>query len=148
MKVVVQRCENASVLLDTSVIGRCDVGLLLLVGFTEGDSQKEIDYMVHKILHLRIFPDENGVMNQSVLDVGGSILSVSQFTLYADTKNGNRPSYMKALKGSEAVKLYDLLNQELAKYIPVETGKFGSDMKIEFTNVGPTTILLEKEGEK
>ena len=101
--------------------------------------------MVHKVLNLRIFPDDNGVMNRSVLDVEGKILSVSQFTLYADTKKGNRPSYIKALNGEEAKKLYDLWNVELAKEISVETGVFGADMNVTLTNVGPTTIWLEME---
>ena len=97
------------------------------------------------MLNLRIFPDDNGVMNRSVLDVEGKILSVSQFTLYADTKKGNRPSYIKALNGEEAKKLYDLWNVELAKEISVETGVFGADMNVTLTNVGPTTIWLEME---
>ena len=106
---------------------------------------EQIKKMVHKVLNLRIFPDDNGVMNRSVLDVEGKILSVSQFTLYADTKKGNRPSYIKALNGEEAKKLYDLWNVELAKEISVETGVFGTDMNVTLTNVGPTTIWLEME---
>ena len=101
--------------------------------------------MTRKVLNLRIFPDDNGVMNKSVLDVNGAILLVSQFTLYAETKNGNRPSYIKALNGEEAIKLYDKFKEELSKQIHVEAGVFGADMKISFTNVGPTTIWLEKE---
>ena len=101
--------------------------------------------MAHKVLNLRIFPDDAGVMNKSVLDVGGSILSVSQFTLYGDTKKGNRPSYIKALNGTEAKKLYELWNEELQKEITVETGIFGADMDVTLTNVGPTTILMEIE---
>ena len=118
---------------------------MLLVGFTESDTEEHIAYMTRKVLNLRIFPDDNGVMNKSVLDVNGAILLVSQFTLYAETKNGNRPSYIKALNGEEAIKLYDKFKEELSKQIHVETGVFGADMKISFTNVGPTTIWLEKE---
>lgn len=99
--------------------------------------------MVKKILNLRIFPDEKGIMNKNVLDCNGEILSVSQFTLYADTRKGNRPSYIKALNGTEAHKLYDLFNEKLKKEIKVETGIFGADMQVSLTNMGPTTILLE-----
>lgn len=144
MRVLVQRCENARVTVDDIVVGTCKNGLLVLVGFTENDSEKEIEYLARKVVNLRIFPDENGVMNKSLLDIKGSILSVSQFTLYANTLKGNRPSYINALGGDEANKLYDLWNEELKKYVPVETGKFGSDMNVTFTNVGPTTIWLEK----
>ena len=117
---------------------------MILVGFTEGDTIEKIEYLCKKIVNLRIFDDESGIMNKSVLDVGGSILSISQFTLYADTSKGNRPSYVNALNGSEATKLYDLFNQELSKYVKVETGIFGSDMKVTLTNDGPVTIMLER----
>ena len=141
MRILVQRSLKSSVSVDEKTIGKIDRGLVLLVGFTYGDSEKEIDYLINKVLHLRIFDDENGVMNKSILDVGGSILSVSQFTLYADTKKGNRPSYVKALDSINAVKLY---NERLSKYVKVETGKFGAEMKVNITNDGPITILLEK----
>lgn len=144
MRVLVQRCKDAEVIVDGEVTGRCKDGLLVLVGFTDGDSEEVIDYLVRKVIHLRIFPDENGVMNKSVLDVGGSILSVSQFTLYGDARNGNRPSYMKALRGDEAKVLYDVFNAKLKELVPVETGVFGADMDVTFTNVGPTTIWLER----
>lgn len=144
MKVVVQRAENAKCEIANKIVGKIDNGLMLLVGFTEGDSIENIQYMCKKIVNLRIFEDESGIMNKSILDVGGSILSISQFTLYADTSKGNRPSYINALKASEATKLYDLFNYELKKLINVETGVFGADMKITFTNVGPTTIILER----
>lgn len=145
MRAVVQRAQNAQVVVDDRVVGNISFGLVILVGFTEGDGLEQIKKMVHKVLNLRIFPDDNGVMNRSVLDVEGKILSVSQFTLYADTKKGNRPSYIKALNGQEAKKLYDLWNVELAKEISVETGVFGADMNVTLTNVGPTTIWLEME---
>lgn len=148
MKVVVQRCKKSSVIVDEKCVGRIEKGLLLLVGFTDGDTKKEIDYLVDKIIHLRIFDDENGIMNQSLLDMNGSILSVSQFTLYADTKKGRRPSYIKALNGEEARLLYQLFNQELRKKVSrVEEGIFGADMEVHLINDGPVTILLEKEGD-
>ncbi len=145
MRVLVQRCENASVTADGKLTGTCQKGLMVLVGFTKNDTEEHISYMTRKVLNLRIFPDDNGIMNKCVLDVNGTILLVSQFTLYAETKNGNRPSYIKALNGEEAIKLYDKFKEELSKQIHVETGVFGADMKISFTNVGPTTIWLEKE---
>lgn len=144
MRVLVQRCRDAEVIVDGEVTGRCKDGLLVLVGFTDGDNEEVIDYLVRKVIHLRIFPDENGVMNKSVLDVGGSILSVSQFTLYGDVRNGNRPSYIKALRGDEAKVLYEQFNAKLKEMVPVETGVFGADMDVTFTNVGPTTIWLER----
>lgn len=144
MRVVVQRAVNASCTVDGKITGKIDVGLLLLVGFTEGDTDEKIAYLAKKIVHLRIFEDEEGVMNKSLLDVNGKILSISQFTLYADTSKGNRPSYVKALNSSEASVLYDRLNQELVQYCPVEVGLFGADMQIQFTNSGPITILLER----
>ncbi len=144
MRVVVQRSLEASCKVDGKITGKIDHGFVLLVGFTEGDNLDKIKWMVHKIVNLRIFEDENGVMNLSVLDTKGSILSISQFTLYANSEKGNRPSYIEAMKGDEATKLYDLFNQELKKEIDVQTGIFGSDMKIKFTNDGPVTILLER----
>lgn len=144
MRVLVQKCRNASVSVSGKIVGRCDFGLMLLVGFTEGDDSSNISYLVNKVLKLRIFEDENGVMNRSVMDVGGSILSVSQFTLYGDTSKGNRPSYIQALNGERAKELYDSFNQELSKSISVQTGEFGADMEVLFTNLGPTTILLER----
>ncbi len=145
MRVVVQRVKEANVKVNKKVVGKTDYGYMLLVSFTEGDNLDIINYMVKKIVNLRIMDDENKVMNKSILDIKGSILSISQFTLYADTKKGNRPSYIKALNGEEAVKLYDLFNQELKKIVPVETGIFGADMEVSLINDGPITILLEKE---
>ena len=145
MRILVQRSKKSSVEVNKEVVGKIDKGLVLLVGFSEGDTSKEIDYMIKKVLNLRIFDDEEGVMNKSILDVGGSILSISQFTLYADTKKGNRPSYIKALNGEKAIKLYNEFNEKLSDYIHVETGIFGADMKVNILNDGPITILLEKE---
>lgn len=144
MRVLVQRSGKASVTIDNKEVGKIDDGLVILVGFTEGDDLDKIKYLVKKVLNLRIFPDEDGVMNKSILDYGGSILSISQFTLYADTKKGNRPSYIRALKNDQATELYDLFNEELAKNIEVQTGKFGADMVVNITNIGPTTIMLER----
>ena len=144
MKVVVQRCKNGKVLVDNKIVGKIDNGLMILVGFTDGDDKEKLEYLAKKIVNLRIFPDDDGVMNKSVLDIGGKILSVSQFTLYADTKKGNRPSYINALNGEKSIKLYEEFNNILKEYTEVETGIFGSDMEVEFTNVGPTTIILER----
>ena len=145
MRVVVQRVINSSVEVDNKIVGKSDKGLMLLVGFTEGDSSKEIDWMVDKVINLRIFEDENDKMNLSIKDIDGSILSISQFTLYADSKKGNRPSFINAMKPDEASKLYDYFNQELSKYIEVSTGIFGSDMKVEIYNDGPVTIILDSD---
>ena len=113
MKVLVQRVLSSSVEVDNKIVGQINKGLMLLVGFTDSDTDKEIDYMVDKIINLRIFDDENGVMNKSLIDVNGSILSISQFTLYADTRKGRRPSYIKALSGDKAILLYDKFNNKL-----------------------------------
>ena len=145
MKVLVQRVKESNVKVDSKVVGSIEYGYMLLVSFTEGDNENTIDYMINKILNLRIMDDENHIMNKNILDVGGSILSISQFTLYADTKKGNRPSYIKALNGEEAIKLYDLFNKKLSQYIHVETGIFGADMSVSLINDGPVTIMLEKE---
>lgn len=144
MRVLVQRSGEASVIVNNKDIGHIKSGLVLLVGFTEGDTIDSIKYLVNKVINLRVFPDENDVMNKSILDYGGEILSVSQFTLYADTKKGHRPSYIKALGGEESTKLYDMFNEELSKHIHVETGEFGADMTVNITNIGPTTIMLER----
>ena len=144
MRVLVQRSGNASVTVDNKVIGSIDSGLVVFVGFTDGYTIDNIQYLVKKVVNLRIFPDENGVMNKSILDFGGKILSVSQFTLYADCKKGNRPSYIAAMNNHEAIHFYELFNEELRKYVEVETGEFGADMNVAITNIGPTTIWLER----
>lgn len=144
MRVLVQRSLNSSVSVDGKIIGNIDKGMVLLVGFTEGDTIDNIKYLVNKIVNLRIFDDEFGVMNKSILEVGGDILSISQFTLYADTKKGNRPSYIHALNGEQATVLYDQFNEELRQFVKVETGKFGAEMKVNILNDGPITILLER----
>ena len=145
MRIIVQRCDRAQVTVEDKIVGKIDKGMMLLVSFTHTDTEKEIEYLVNKVLNLRIFDDENGIMNKSILDVEGSILSISQFTLYADTKKGNRPSYINALNGEKAVILYDKFNEKLKEKINVETGVFGAEMKVDFINDGPITIMLEKE---
>ncbi len=144
MRVVVQRSLQAQCTVDGKITGKIEKGFVLLVGFTEGDNEETIAWMVRKILFLRVFDDENGVMNRNILDIQGEILSISQFTLYADTKKGNRPSYIRALNGEQANILYEKFNQLLSESVPVKTGIFGSDMQITFTNQGPVTILLER----
>lgn len=145
MKVVVQRSKKASCTVNNKIVGSIENGLVLLVGFTQGDNIDNIKYLVKKIINLRIFNDENNIMNKSILDNKDyQILSISQFTLYADTKKGNRPSYISALNSIEASILYDKFNEELRKYVPVETGIFGADMQINLINDGPITIILER----
>lgn len=144
MKVLIQRSNNASVTISEKVVGKIKEGLVIFVAFCEGDDEEKIDYLVKKIVNLRIFPDDNGVMNKSILDYGGSILSISQFTLYADTTKGNRPSYKKALSGEYSKDLYLLFNEKLRAYTTVEEGLFGADMIVNITNVGPTTIMIER----
>src|SRR5690625_1982643 len=143
MKVVVQRSKKSSVSVDGQLVSSIDKGLVLLVGFTEGDTEEKLVNMARKIANLRIFDDEAGIMNKSILDVGGSILSISQFTLYGDATKGNRPSYIKAMKGDEAIVLYEKFNAELNKYVETLPGVFGADMEVSITNSGPVTIILE-----
>ena len=146
MKVLLQRVKNASCTVDNKMIGKIDSGILVFVAFTYGDSSREINYIVDKIINLRIFDDDNGVMNKSLVDVGGSILSISQFTLYADCRKGRRPNYLNSLAGDLAAGLYKEFNEKLLKKnIIVETGLFGADMDISLTNDGPVTIMIEKE---
>ena len=142
MKVLVQRVKEAKVEVAKKVIGKIDKGYMLLVSFTQSDTKEIIDKMVRKVLNLRIMDDDNGVMNLAIDPSKDKILSISQFTLYADTSKGNRPSYLKALRGEESSLLYDYFNQELRKYIEVETGKFGADMDVSLINNGPCTIML------
>ena len=145
MRVLVQRCDKALVKVNDNVVGSINKGLMILVGFTEGDNFDTIKYMADKVVNLRVFDDENGIMNKSLLDKSFSILSVSQFTLYGDASKGRRPSYVNALNGSLAKPLYDKFNEELRKYgVEVETGIFGADMKVELINDGPVTIMLER----
>lgn len=143
MKVIVQRSLSSSVSVENKVVGEIKKGMVLLVGFQLDDTINDIDYMVQKIIHLRIFDDDNGIMNQSILESGGEVLSISQFTLYADTSRGNRPSYSKAMKFEQANQLYKEFNHKLGNYLSVKEGVFGADMKVSITNDGPITIILE-----
>ncbi|EEW93594.1 D-aminoacyl-tRNA deacylase [Granulicatella elegans] len=146
MRVVLQRVAHASVTVDGEIIGKIQRGFLLLVGVTHDDAMDDMEYLVRKIVQMRIFEDEEGKLNRSIQDIGGEILSVSQFTLYADTKKGNRPSFSKAAPGDVALKMFEQFNGLLRDTgIPVETGQFGADMKVELLNDGPVTILLDSK---
>ena len=146
MRVVLQRVAHASVTVEKKVIGKIQRGFLLLVGVTHDDAMEDMEYLVRKIVQMRIFEDEEGKLNRSVQDIGGEILSVSQFTLYADTKKGNRPSFSKAAPGDVALEMFEQFNGLLRDTgIPVETGQFGADMKVELLNDGPVTILLDSK---
>lgn len=145
MKVVVQKVLNASVVVNKEEVGKINSGLLIFVGFTHNDNIYNIKYIVNKIVNLRVFEDSNNVMNLSAKELNKELLVVSQFTLYADTSKGNRPSYINSLKHEEANVLYDLFVEELKKSnLKVETGIFRSDMKVNLINDGPTTIIIEK----
>lgn len=143
MKVVVQRSKKSSVSVSEKIVNEIDNGMVLLVSFTQGDTIDNILKMTKKIANLRIFDDEEGVMNKSILDVGGEILSISQFTLYGDTAKGNRPSYMKALNGEDAIKLYKTFNEEMNKYVVTKPGIFGAEMMVNISNDGPITLIME-----
>jgi len=143
MRVVIQRSKESSVIVDEKVVGAIKKGLVVLVAFTEGDTIKDIDYIVNKIINMRIF---DGSPEKSALELNGEILAISQFTLYADAKKGRRPSYFKALKSEEANNLYELFVQKLKETnLKIETGFFGADMEVHITNDGPCTIILDSE---
>lgn len=144
MRVIIQRTEKASVRVDNQTIGEISHGLTALVGITETDTEKDAEAVADKLVHLRIFEDDDNKMNDSLLDVGGSVLSISQFTLYADTKKGRRPSFVQAAHPDKAKDLYQLFNKKLhEKGVHVETGEFGAMMDVELINQGPVTIILE-----
>lgn len=146
MRVVLQRVAHASVTVEEKVIGKIQRGFLLLVGVTHDDAMEDMEYLVRKIVQMRIFEDEEGKLNRSIQDIGGEILSVSQFTLYADTKKGNRPSFSKAAPGDVALEMFEQFNGLLRETgVPVETGQFGADMKVELLNDGPVTIMLDSK---
>ena len=146
MRVVLQRVAHASVTVEKKVIGKIQRGFLLLVGVTQDDAMEDMEYLVRKIVQMRIFEDEDGKLNRSIQDIGGEILSVSQFTLYAETKKGNRPSFSKAAPGDVAIEMFEQFNGLLRETgVPVETGQFGADMKVELLNDGPVTILLDSK---
>ncbi len=144
MKLVVQRVSNANVVVDGNIVGEIKNGLMVLVGFGQNDGEKEADYLAKKLIKLRIFQDDEGRMNKSVLDVNGKLLLVPQFTLYASTKK-NRPSFHKALAPDRATELFDYFAGKCSESIDVETGEFGAFMEVNLLNRGPVTILLEKE---
>jgi D-aminoacyl-tRNA deacylase len=146
MKVVLQRAKNAEVSVDSVVRGKIDSGLMLLVGVTHEDTEKDADYLAEKIVNLRIFEDENEKMNLSLKDMEGSILSISQFTLYGDTKKGRRPNFMEAAKPVHAIAMYEYFNDKLRNLgVHVETGVFGAMMDVSFTNDGPVTLILDSK---
>ena len=145
MKVVIQRALASSVEVDNKLINKIEKGMVILVGVNVEDTSEDVDYLVRKTLNLRIFDDENGVMNKSVIDVNGEILSISQFTLQASTKDGNRPSYINAMKGEEAVKLYEEYNKKLNEKVKTYPGVFGAEMKVSITNDGPITIIIDSK---
>ena len=147
MKVVIQRVSEASVKIGGEVVAQINAGFLILVGIETEDSEEDLLYLVSKIIGLRIFNDENGVMNLSIKDVDGEICVVSQFTLHAATKKGNRPSYIKAAKAAVSIPLYELFTQKLSQQLgkEVSTGQFGADMKVALVNDGPVTILIDSK---
>ena len=143
MKIVIQRVKRAQVSIEQDLYSSIGNGLLLLVGVGPDDSQEDVVYAVRKILNMRIFSDQEGKMNVSIKDIEGEILSISQFTLYADTKKGNRPAFTGAAKPDMATRYYDSFNQQLSQEVPVKTGVFGADMQVELVNDGPVTIILD-----
>ena len=150
MRVVIQRTRHASVSIGGQTKSSIGQGMLILVGIEEGDGQEDIDWLCHKIVNLRIFDDENGVMNRSVLDCGGDILVVSQFTLHASTKKGNRPSYIRAARPEISIPLYEQFCRNLGTALgkPVGTGEFGADMQVELLNDGPVTICMDTKNKE
>lgn len=146
MKIVLQRVTHSSVEIDKQIHGEIQKGFMVLVGFSNDDNKKIIDKMVDKLIHLRVFEDDNGKMNHSLLDVNGSILSISQFTLYADCKRGRRPGFTNAAKPNIAIPLYEYFNQAIKENnVHIETGIFGADMKVSLLNDGPITIILDSD---
>ena len=146
MKAVIQRVSNASVKVDDKIVGEISDGLLLLIGIDEEDEKADADWLVQKILNLRIFGDEDGKLNRSVLDISGEILCISQFTLIADYKKGNRPSFIKAAKPDKAIPLFEYFKTEISKSnLKTESGIFGADMKVSLLNNGPVTIVMDSK---
>jgi len=144
VKVVIQRTTGAHVKVDDEIVGEINDGLVVLVGVAEGDTEQDIETLANKIINLRIFEDDEGKMNRSLLDIGGSVLSISQFTLYANVRKGNRPSFTDAAQPNIALELYDLFNEKLKERdVHVETGQFGEMMDVQLHNDGPVTIIIE-----
>jgi D-tyrosyl-tRNA(Tyr) deacylase len=149
MRVVIQRVQKASVEIQGQIVGEINQGLLLLLGIETEDNKGDADYLVQKISNLRIFSDADGKMNLSIQDVGGQILVVSQFTLHAATRKGNRPSYIRAARPEQAIPIYEYFLSELQKTSPsiIQTGQFGADMQVALVNDGPVTIIMDSKGE-
>lgn len=146
MRAVVQRVKEASVEVESSVVGKIDKGLLVLLGISNTDTEKDIDYIIRKISGLRVFEDSDGIMNESVLDISGEILLISQFTLYGDARKGNRPSYVQAANSEISLPIYNKFIDEMKnRNLSFSTGQFGADMKVSLINDGPVTILLDSE---
>jgi D-tyrosyl-tRNA(Tyr) deacylase len=150
MRIVIQRVSEASVTIDQQVAGEIQTGLLVLLGIEDADGQEDIDWLVKKLVNLRIFPDENGVMNTSLKDVDGDVLLISQFTLHASTKKGNRPSYIKAARPEIAIPMYEAFIKSLETSLgkPIQTGEFGADMKVRLLNDGPVTIGIDSKNKE
>lgn len=150
MRAVIQRVSQASVTIEGIIKASIGEGLLILIGIEDADTAEDIDWLAKKISQLRIFNDENGVMNKSVMEIGGQLLVVSQFTLHASTKKGNRPSYIRASKPDIAIPMYEKLVKqlELIAGIPVQTGEFGADMKVQLLNDGPVTIVIDTKNKE
>lgn len=147
MKIVLQRVSEASVKVEGEIVGKINAGLLLLIGIDEEDEKTDADWLIKKVIDLRIFSDDEGKMNHSVKDISGEILCISQFTLLADYKKGNRPSYIKAAKPEKAIPLFDYFREEIKKQsnLKIESGIFGADMKVSLINDGPVTIVLDSK---
>lgn len=147
MRVVIQRVSKASVVINKKEVASIGNGLLILLGIVNEDNQEDIDWLCNKIANLRIFPDENNVMNVSLLDSRGDVILVSQFTLHASTKKGNRPSYIRAAKPDVAIPLYENFIEKLQTQLgkPIQTGEFGADMKVQLVNDGPVTIIIDSK---
>ncbi|MBP2077475.1 D-aminoacyl-tRNA deacylase [Oceanobacillus polygoni] len=146
MKAVIQRAKDASVTVNDEIIGEIADGFVVLLGVTHDDTIDDVQYLVNKIVHLRVFEDENKKMNLSLKDIGGSILSISQFTLYGETRKGRRPSFIQAAKPEIANELYKSFNASIKEQgIPVETGEFGAMMDVQLTNVGPVTLIIDSK---
>ena len=148
MKVVIQRCNQAEVIINNCSYNKIKKGYCLFVGFNKSDTIQDLEYIVKKIINLRIFSDEAGKLNKSILDINGEILSISQFTLYADTNSGNRPSFTESMPYNEAKDLYEKFNDMLKTQVNVYSGIFGSDMQINLVNDGPVTIILDSKNKK
>lgn len=149
MRLVIQRVREAKVEIQEQIVGKIDLGLMILVGIEENDTQEDADWLLKKVVGMRIFSDKEGKMNLSVQDVGGSFLVVSQFTLHASTQKGNRPSFIKAARPEKAIPLYEYFIQSLRKTdLTVETGEFGADMQVSLMNDGPVTIIIDSKNKE